>query len=182
MFHVAHLGLFASENGESAHLTRLNTRNRHPLANRQLVLPRWSRHDDQPSGPHEMSSEPEEVANIASAPRDDRIESSGNLPNDILESRPHDLCFDEGQLTDRRRQERHPPLPRLHHRQPHPWIDNLERYPGNAGPGPRVQNIPRFRGQDATKQEAIEKNSLDDPPRFGGTQKPMGRLPFSQYI
>ena len=103
MFHVAHLGLFASENGESAHLARRNTRNRHPLANRQLVLPRWSRHDDQPSRPHEMSSEPEEVANIASAPRDDRIEPPDKLLNDILKPGSHDLCLSKRQFTDRRR-------------------------------------------------------------------------------
>ena len=67
------------------------------------MLPRWSRHDDQPSRPHEMSSEPEKVANIASAPRDHRIEPPDELLNDILKPRPHDLCLSKRQFTDRRR-------------------------------------------------------------------------------
>ena len=50
-----------------------------------------------------MSSKPEEVANIASAPRDDRIEPPDKLLNDILKPGSHDLCLSKRQFTDRRR-------------------------------------------------------------------------------
>ena len=88
------------ENSESSDFPWLDTRDRHPPASRQRILFRRPGGDDHPSWPDQMNSESKKIADITSAPPDDRIEPSGGLLNDVLEPRPYDARLRELEFPD----------------------------------------------------------------------------------
>ena len=150
------------------------------MTSRQRVFLGGARRDDHPPGADEVGADPKEEADIAGASCNYRIEPVRRFSYDGFEPVRDELRSCEGKLPNRRREERRPALSGFDHRQYQSGIHELEGNTGDTGAGACVEHIPGVRRENATKEQAIEENPLDDPPRVARTEQSVNLLPFYQ--
>jgi len=126
---------------KASDLTEVHSGNRDPLPCWQRMLFGRARRDDDTAWADEVGADPKEIPNVPGAPSHHRIKLIVRFSDNRFQPPSDEVGPTQGELTHRLRQERHPPLPGLDHRQPQLRFHQLERNARNTGARTGVKDV-----------------------------------------
>ncbi len=116
----------------------------------------------------------------SSTPRDHSVETACQAGVAGHHSPGHDPDPLHPELANHRPEERDTPGPGLDECHGQIGPDDLDRDPGDPGPGAEVGNLADLPGQHAKEQEAVKEQVLDDPQGIGGADEPVDPAPLDE--
>src|SRR5262245_26259179 len=184
-FHEQHRGGSGTGRGEYGEAPRtpfLDTWGLEPAPHLQRSRDRGPRSDRNAACLREPCREGHRSVELPSAAHNHGIEGSSERLLQVLRSGIEDSYPSEAQLPDGSEKERRPTPLRLQQAQLGFWPNDGDGNPRQASASAKVQDRSGLRGDHLEKQQAVQKEMLDDPLGIGGSDEPMDRSPFNEQI